>query len=172
MKTPLAAALLVALGGCAAPASYCDLSETGSACRQQHLLQQNDLIQAQILVTSGGEEGFELAAALLDRAEGGDRRGEVHFYRGLLGIRSGAALADTLAQLDTAASRQHPHAVALLYKIYSEPYLVAEADPERARQYRDAYAELDVARSGYPSFEQALVIVERLLPPQASAVSP
>ena len=53
--------------------------------------------------------------------------------------------------------------MALLYKIWSEPFLVDEADPIRAEQYRADYAELDVAKSGYPSFEKALELVNGLV---------
>lgn len=165
MRIPLALGLLAVLGGCAATPPPCDLSRPDSACRQQHLLQQNDLLQAKILVTSGDEDGFELARALLDRAEEHDERGEVDFYRGLLAIRSGASAQAILDPLEASAEQGHPHAVALLYKAYSDPYLITAADPQRARRYREAYGELDVARSGYPSFEQALEIVERLLQP-------
>jgi len=53
--------------------------------------------------------------------------------------------------------------VALLYRIWSQPYLVDEADPIRAEEYRADYAELDVAKSGYPSFEKALELVDQLV---------
>ncbi len=51
----------------------------------------------------------------------------------------------------------------MLYKIYAEPFLLPRADIPKAETYRQAYAELPVARSGYPSFERARQVVDRLL---------
>ena len=42
------------------------------------------------------------------------------------------------------------------------------ADIPKAETYRQAYAELPVARSGYPSFERARQVVDRLLAPTSS----
>lgn len=167
MKTIGGIGLLLILGGCAS--QPCDLTQSGSACRQQWLLHQNDLLQAKILVLSGGEEGFELAHALLDRAGEADPRGEVELYRGLLLMREEAAVQQVLDQLRSAAEKRHPHAIALLYKVYSEPFLIRHGDAEQADLYRQAYADLDVARSGYPSFQQALEVVDRLVAPRPSA---
>ena len=37
------------------------------------------------------------------------------------------------------------------------------ADPGKAQRYQTAYGSLDVARSGYPSFEKATALVNALL---------
>jgi hypothetical protein len=39
-------------------------------------------------------------------------------------------------------------------------------DQEKARAYRVQYNELDVAKSGYPSFTQALIVVNTLVSAQ------
>lgn len=159
MKTPLAIGLLLALGGCATH----NCEEGAWACQQQQLLYQNDLMQAKVLITSGDKDSLELASALLDRIQEEDQRGEVDFYRALLLIRRTPE--DTQAiifYLERAGLRQHPHAIALLYRMHYEPYLLKQRDLARADIYRKRYAQLDVARSGYPSFEQAVVVANRL----------
>jgi hypothetical protein len=42
--------------------------------------------------------------------------------------------------------------------------LLSGSDQQAAQQYRAEYAELDVAKSGYPSFEQAQRVADRLIP--------
>ncbi|WP_017938853.1 hypothetical protein [Zestomonas thermotolerans] len=163
MTRRLLLALPLLLSACASPPSCDDRPYSGSACREARLLQQNDMLQAKLLIAAGDPEHYELAGALLRRAAAGDRTGEMPFYQALLLIREGPQLDEVLALLEQAATRGHPHAMALLYKIYAEPYLVAEADPIRAQTYRVRYGELDVAKSGYPSFEQALRVVDGLL---------
>src|SRR5690606_2394921 len=108
-------------------------------------------MQARLLITSGPRDALELADALLVRIADQDPRGEVAFYRAVSLIRQRGALPDILALLEDAAEQRHPHALALLYKIHNEPYLAPRADRARALRYRQAYAELDVAKSGYPS---------------------
>ncbi|TLX52929.1 hypothetical protein DN826_21035 [Stutzerimonas nosocomialis] len=161
MKTPTMIVLLLALGGCASQS--CDMPWSESACREDRLLYQNDLMQAKILIASGDEEGYELAHALLNRSARQDQRGETEFYRALLMIRQGPQTTEVIRMLDRAADKDHPHAIALLYKIYDEPYLVDQPDPAKARQYRERYGELDVAQSGYPSFDKAREVVDQLL---------
>lgn len=170
MKNALVVGLLIALGGCA---SYsCD--QPGSACRAERLLYQNDLLQAKILISQVDEDGYELAHALLDRSARLDKRGETEFYQALLLIRQGPQQAEVLRLLERASDKGHPHAVALLYKIYQQPYLINEQQPEKAEAYRRAYAGLDVAQSGYPSFDKALELVSQLIepPPPAERVVP
>lgn len=70
--------------------------------------------------------------------------------------------------LERSAERRYPLANAMLYKIYAEPFLLPRADIPKAETYRQAYAELPVARSGYPSFERARQVVDRLLAPTSS----
>jgi len=122
-------------------------------------------MQAKILISIGDEDSYELAQALLDRSAKLDRRGETEFYQALLLIRQGPEPSEVLDLLEKAKRKGHPHAVALLYKIYHEPYLLNEADEDRAERYRDAYGELDVARSGYPSFDKSLALVNQLVAP-------
>jgi hypothetical protein len=163
MKNALVIGLLVVLGGCAS--QPCDQPGSDSACHAERLLYQNDLLQAKILISIGDEAGYELADALLDRSARLDERGEIEFYQALLLIRQGPQQAEVLRLLETARAKGHPHAVALLYKIYQEPYLLEERDAAKADEYRQAYAELDVAQSGYPSFEKALELVSQLVEP-------
>src|SRR5690606_964268 len=128
-------------------------------------LRDNDLLQARLLITSGPRDALELADALLARIADQDPRGEVAFYRAVSLIRQRGALPDILALLEDAAEQRHPHALALLYKIHNEPYLAPRADRARALRYRQAYAELNVAKSGYPSFPRALMVVDQLVNP-------
>lgn len=167
MKTPLVIGFALALTGCS-NINTCHFYwswNDEAQCHKQHLLYQNDLMQAKILITSGDKQGLELASALLDRLQSQeqDQRGEIFFYRALLGIRQNPTnTPDIIQNLEQAAALQHPHAVALLYRIYDEPYLIKTRDAAKADQYRKAYTQLDVARSGYPSFEQALAVTKRL----------
>ncbi|UQY35341.1 hypothetical protein K8U54_02215 [Pseudomonas fulva] len=154
--------LSLMLAGCASPTT-CDEPLSGDSCRDRQLLYQNDMLQAKMLVMSGDMESHELANALLRRAASDDERGEVEFYQAILMIREGPQPEEVLAKLEAAADQQQPYAVALLYRIWSQPYLVDEADPIRAEKYRADYAELDVAKSGYPSFEKALELVDQLV---------
>ncbi|WCD82058.1 hypothetical protein [Pseudomonas sp. TUM22785] len=160
------------LAGCASQS--CDEPMSGEQCREERLLYQNDMLQAKILVASGEPDSFELASALLSRAEAEDRRGEVPFYQAVLKIHEGPQVDEVLSLLEQAAAKHHPHATALLYKIYAEPFLITEADPLKAELYRADYANLDVAKSGYPSFEKALAVVNALVapPPPPPAAPP
>ncbi|EWC40967.1 hypothetical protein GFL09_04540 [Pseudomonas stutzeri] len=168
MKKALLFGLLLTLGGCASQS--CDRSWSDS-CRAERLLYQNDLMQAKILISVGDEDGYELAQALLGRSAKLDRRGETEFYQAVLLIRQGPEPSEVLQLLEKAKQKGHPHAVALLYKIYQEPYLLSEADQQKAARYRQAYGQLDVARSGYPSFDKSLQLVDQLVapPPPAAA---
>ncbi|SDH90828.1 hypothetical protein [Pseudomonas panipatensis] len=136
---------------------------------EQHQLYRNDMLQAKLLIASADPANYALANSLLDRAKDHDQRGEASFYDALLKIRQHAPAEQVLPLLERAANADQPYAVALLYRAYSQPMLVQHADPQRAAQYRAAYAQLDVAKSGYPSFERAQEIVEMLLTQQPPA---
>ncbi|MGK9065281.1 hypothetical protein [Stutzerimonas chloritidismutans] len=173
MKNALAIGLFMLLGGCASQPQPCD--EPGGSCRSERLLYQNDLLQAKFLIAIGDEDGYELADALLERSAGLDERGEIEFYQALLLIRQGPQPTEVLQLLEAARAKGHPHAVALLYKIYSEPYLIDEADAAKAERYREEYAGLDVAQSGYPDFLKAVDLVSELVeppPPMAERLMP
>lgn len=163
MKNALVIGLLIFLGGCAS--QPCDQSGSDNACRAERLLYQNDLLQAKILISIGDENGYELAEALLERSAELDDRGEIEFYQALLLIRQGPQAEEVLQLLEQARAKGHPHAVALLYKIYQDPYLLNERNAVKAEQYRQVYAGLDVAQSGYPSFDKALELVSQLVEP-------
>lgn len=167
MKKALLFGLLLTLGGCASQS--CDRLWNDD-CRAERLLYQNDLMQAKILISIADEDSYELAQALLDRSAKLDRRGETEFYQALLLIRQGPEPSEVLQLLEKAKSKGHPHAVALLYKIYQEPYLLDVADPSKADRYKQAYGELDVARSGYPSFDKSLELVNQLVAPPPPSV--
>ncbi len=172
MNKALLIAMALALGGCAT--TSCDEPWSGASCRADRLLYQNDLLQAKILIAAGQEEGYELAHVLLERSAPQDRRGEIEFYQALLLIRQGPEPSEVLRLLEKAGKKGHPHAIALLYKIHQEPYLIEARDLDKADAYRQAYAELDVAQSGYPSFEKALALVSELVepPPPSASYAP
>lgn len=167
MKKWIVLGLCLGLSGCAT--SQCDRPWSGSSCEERRLLFENDLLQAKILVVSGDLDSLELADALLKRAAPMDDTGETEFYQALRLIRLGPQPEEVIPLLEQAAKRNHPHAIALLYKIYADPYLVTQADPEKTERYREAYSRLDVAKSGYPSFEKALSIVDILVSPPPEA---
>lgn len=164
-KTLAMIGLALTLGGCAFAAPDCEDGTTDARRRTERLLYQNDLMQARLLIAIGDPDGYPLAAALLERSARLDRRGETDFYQALLSIRRKQPPTQILPLLEQAADKRHPHAIALLYKVYQEPLLIDRPDLRQAQRYRQAYSELDVARSGYPSFEQALQVVTRLLQP-------
>jgi hypothetical protein len=170
MKKWIALAASLGLAGCAS--TICDSPWSRADCQTERLLYQNDLLQAKILVSSGDLESLELAEALLDRAARDDETGETAFYKAVLLIRLGPQPDEVLELLEKAVARGHPHATALMYKIYSEPFLVSQADPVKAGEYRADYARLDVAKSGYPSFERALALVDALVAAPPESVSP
>ena len=118
----------------------------------------------------GGEGAVDLPAQEVPsaaQADGeADQRGEVAFYEALLKIRQQAPADQALPLLERAAKAGQPYAIALLYRVYNQPMLGQEADALKAEEYRKAYAELDVAKSGYPNFERAGQIVDQLLSQQ------
>ncbi|WEJ70623.1 hypothetical protein [Pseudomonas sp. PSE14] len=161
---PAILSLSLLLAGCSSSTTTpCDASMSGQRCHVERLLYRNDMLQAKLLIASGDLDNYELANALLDRAQPYDERGEVSFYKALLKIKEGPQVNEVLPLLEQAADAGQPYAVALLYKIWSEPYLVDAANPGKAQRYQRAYSGLDVARSGYPSFEQSLAVVDNLL---------
>ena len=173
MRKTLAISLLLALGGCATQQPDCSLSSDDTQCQSQRILSQNDLMQAKVWITSGPLENLPLALALLDRIHTADYQGEVAFYRALLLLRSTPTDTGSVLQyLEKAADLQHPHATALLYRVYHEPYLISQQDISKADLYQQRYAQLDVARSGYPSFEQAVDLTHRLFASQVLASNP
>jgi hypothetical protein len=133
---------------------------------QQHLLYRNDMLEAKLLIASADPGNYARANDLLERAREADQRGEVAFYEALLKIRQQAPADQALPLLERAAKAGQPYAIALLYRVYNQPMLGQEADALKAEEYRKAYAELDVAKSGYPNFERAGQIVDQLLSQQ------
>ena len=161
MKNWMLFGALMYLGGCAS--QPCDNAVTDSPCRAEHLLYQNDMLQAKLLISQADRENYELAQALLQRAALEDVSGEADFYRAVLMIRQQGDQQQIIDLLRSAADQQHPLAIALLSQQLSI------SDPKRSERYRAEYAELDVAQSGYPSFEQALVVIRGLIiPPPTS----
>jgi hypothetical protein len=146
---------LLCLGGCATHG--CDSSVQSSPCRAEHLLYQNDMIQAKLLIGERRQENYELANALLQRAAKDDKSGEAEFYQAVLMIRQHSNESQTTELLQDSAAHNYPLAIALLAQ------LSAMRDQEKARAYRARYDGLDVAKSGYPSFPQALIVVNRLV---------
>ncbi len=156
--------LVVSLGLAGCATQSCETPAAPDKQTQQ-LLFNNDLLQAKLLITSGDLEHLPLADALLERNIAQDTRGEIAFYQAISRIRQAAPVNQILDALQRSAARQHPHAVALLYKMYNEPFLLDRADRAKAAEYRAAYADLDVAKGGYPSFSRALMVVDRLVNP-------
>jgi hypothetical protein len=145
---------ILSLGGCATHG--CDTTVVGSSCRAEHLLYQNDMIQAKMLISGRRPENHELANALLQRAASEDTSGEAEFYQAILLIRTHGDPAKVTEKLQDSAARHYPLAIALLAQ------QSAMVNQEKARAYRLQYDQLDVAKSGYPSFPQALIVVNDL----------
>jgi hypothetical protein len=146
---------VLCLGGCATHG--CDPTVQGSPCRAEHLLYQNDMIQAKMLISERRPENYELAGALLQRAAKDDTSGEADFYQAVLLIRQQGDDASIMKLLQASADHHYPLAIALLAQ------LTGMRDQEKARAYRLQYDALDVAKSGYPSFPQALIVVNNLV---------
>ncbi|SHN22161.1 hypothetical protein SAMN05216593_114125 [Pseudomonas asturiensis] len=168
MKNWMLFGALVYLGGCAS--HHCengpnDSQLTDSPCRAGHLLYQNDMLQAKLLISEDNRENYELAEAMLRRAALDDASGEAEFYQAVLLIRQQADQKQIVDLLQTAARHKHPLAIALLSQQLSI------SDPTLSERYQKEYAELDVAKSGYPSFEQALVVIRGLVIPPAQATA-
>ncbi|MFJ4141658.1 hypothetical protein [Pseudomonas sp. NPDC089734] len=160
MKNWMLFGALMYLGGCAS--QHCENGPnesplTDSPCRAGHLLYQHDMLQAKLLISEADRENYELAEAMLRRSAIDDASGEAEFYQAVLLIREQADPKVIIDLLQTAAKYRHPLAIALLSQQLSI------SDPEKSERYRAEYAELDVAKSGYPSFEQALVVIRGLI---------
>lgn len=155
MKTWIIFSAVLCLGGCATHG--CDTTVPGSPCRTEHLLYQNDMIQAKVIISERRKEDYELAQALLQRAARDDTSGEAGFYQAVLLIRQHGDASKSTGLLEESAARHHPLAIALLAQ------LSGMLDQEKARAYRTQYDQLDVAKSGYPSYSQALVVVNALI---------
>ncbi|MFK3970384.1 hypothetical protein ACI2KS_06595 [Pseudomonas sp. NPDC087358] len=151
----LGALLCLGLGGCATRG--CDTSAPGSPCRADYLLYQNDMLQAKLLINERREENYELANALLSRAARQDKSGEAEFYQAVLLLRQNTDDSQVNALLQDSADRRYPLAIALLAQ------RTAIFDQKKAIAYRSQYDQLDVAKSGYPSFPQALIVVNKLV---------
>ncbi|WP_285352383.1 hypothetical protein [Pseudomonas sp. ME-P-057] len=153
----IGALLSLGLTGCATHG--CDTSQAGSACRVDYLLYQNDMLQAKLLLNERRPENDELASALLERAARDDTTGEAAFYQAILLVRQNASPALADDKLNDAADANYPLAIALLAQ------RAGTQDPDKASAYRARYDKLDVATSGYPSFPQALIVVNQLVSP-------
>lgn len=168
MKNWMLFGALMCLAGCASQPcddGVSDSPPSDRACRAEHLLYQNDMLQAKLLISQADRDNYELAHALLRRATADDISGEADFYQAVLTIREQSDQEQIIDLLHNAASHEHPLAIALL----SQQLTIS--DPKRAEHYRARYAELDVAKSGYPSFEQALVVIRRLIIPATDATA-
>ncbi|WP_341520984.1 hypothetical protein AABC73_22230 [Pseudomonas sp. G.S.17] len=162
MKNWMLFGALICLGGCASHGCDATLNDgypAGSACREQHLLYRNDMLQAKLLISEADRENYELAEAMLRRAGIDDASGEAEFYQAVLLIRQQRDQPRVIELLQDAARSKHPLAIALLAQQLSM------SDQKQSERYRADYAELDVAKSGYPSFEQALVVIRGLIIP-------
>lgn len=143
------------LGGCATKG--CDVTTVGSDCRSDYLLYQNDMLQAKWIINERRQDSYELASALLSRAAKQDKTGEAEFYQAVLQLRLKPGGSQVHDLLQSSADKKYPLAIALLAQ------LSGSVDQDKARSYRAKYDELDVAKSGYPSFPQALIVVNRLI---------
>lgn len=151
----IGALLSLGLTGCATHG--CDTSVAGSTCRADYLLYQNDMLQAKLLINERRAENNELASALLERAAREDTTGEAEFYQAILLVRQNASQKQVDGKLNDSADRNYPLAIALLAQ------RAGVQDQEKAGAYRAKYEKLDVATSGYPSFPQALIVVNELI---------
>lgn len=168
MKNWMLFVALIYLTGCASHNCNTvsdDGHPAGSDCRAEQLLYQNDMLQAKLLISEADRENYELAEAMLRRAGVNDASGEAEFYLAVLLIRQQSDQPRVIELLEDAASHKHPLAIALLSQQLSM------TDQKKSEAYRAEYAELDVAKSGYPSFDQALVVIRSLIIPSAQATA-
>lgn len=153
-----------------------------ATCRQdsdrEKLLYENDMLQAKLIIVANDRDRLPLAQALLERAARDDRSGEADFYQAVLIARRDGQASDCeriTRLLERSAERGYPLANAMLYKIYAEPFLLPRADIPKAETYRQAYAELPVARSGYPPSSEPgrwSIACSRRLRPDPSGPNP
>jgi len=151
------ALLFLGLGGCASHG--CDVSAVGSGCRTDYLLYQNDMLQAKWIINERRQDNYELASALLTRAIRQDKTGEAEFYQAVLLLRQNAESSQVHGMLQESADQNYPLAIALLAQ------MSGSVNQEKARAYREQYDKLDVSKSGYPSYSQALIVVNKLISP-------
>jgi hypothetical protein len=162
MKNWMLLGAMIYLGGCASHGCNDSFNEshlTDSKCRADHLLYQNDMLQAKLLLSENDRKHDELTMALLQRAAKQDASGEAEFYEAVLLIRQHGDQQKIVDLLQDAADRKHPLAIALLTQQLSM------TDQKKSARYRAEYDQLDVAKSGYPSFEQAVQVLNELIAP-------
>jgi hypothetical protein len=117
------------------------------------------MLQAKLLLSENDRKHDELTMALLQRAAKQDASGEAEFYEAVLLIRQHGDQQKIVDLLQDAADRKHPLAIALLTQQLSL------TDQKKSARYRAEYDQLDVAKSGYPSFEQAVEVLNELIAP-------
>lgn len=162
MKNWMLFGALICLSGCASHGCNDSFNESrisDGKCHADHLLYQNDMLQAKLLISENDRKNDDLTMALLQRAAKQDASGEAGFYQAVLLIRQHADRQKIVDLLEDAADRKHPLAIALLSQ------QLTLTDQKKAARYRAEYDQLDVAKSGYPSFEQALTVVNELIAP-------
>lgn len=162
MKNWMLFGALICLSGCASHGcndSFNESRMSDGKCRADHLLYQNDMLQAKLLISENDRKNDDLTQALLQRAAKQDASGEAEFYEAILLIRQHSDQKKVVDLLQDAADRKHPLAIALLTQQLNL------TDQKKAARYRAEYDQLDVAKSGYPSFEQALTVVNELITP-------
>lgn len=136
----------------------------------ERALYESDLLQAKLILTRSGAEGIPLALAFLERAGEYGSDGEVEFYEAIAQIkltpqkdRSKDFAELVLRLLDNSVKKGEFKSGALLYRIYSEPFLVSEIDQKVAALYRKKFHELQAAQEEKYEIDMVLGIIEKML---------
>mgnify|MGYP000209293067 CR=1 FL=1 len=124
------------------------------------------LLQVKLLITrgEGSQEELEYINSSLDKIESDSLKHEVSFYRSLALIKSGSLnQAEVVDLLESAKQANHPLAIALLYKIYSEPYLRDEKCSDKAEALKAHYLDLYNQNLIPAEFETALSAINKMV---------
>ena len=100
------------------------------------------LLLAKMIIIERNDASYDLAESLLDDVQPYDESGDVELFKALLHIRKNMQPSETdeiLELLNDSADKVNPLALALLFKIYSEPFLLSQPDKEKAELYKDRY---------------------------------
>ena len=127
---------------------------------------ENLLLQVKLLMTrgEGNPKEFDYMRAILDKIKSDSLDYEVHFYKSLVFIKSGNLnQAEIVGLLESASQGDHPLAIALLYKIYSEPFLIGKKHIDKAEALKTRYLDLYQKKAIPVGFDTALSAVNKML---------
>ena len=100
------------------------------------------LLLAKFIIVQKNIAEYEVAASLLEQIKPLDETGDVEFFQSLLLIRKNEQPINTdkiIQLLKSSADKKHPLGLCLIYKIYSEPFLISTPDYQQANFFKETY---------------------------------